>query len=123
MQWPVTNVRLDLFGDARPNGEGDVIRRLMGFAGGDKARRCGADRVSFDGQSEARVVDMIKKQANEKDALNAHTTRGTAHRIGGRAFARGAVRGRCSGKSRSRRRNDTRCDLDTDIRALLWLAA
>lgn len=71
VQWPVTNVRLDLFGDARPNGEGDVIRRLMGFAGGERPDALALIAFLFEDTLQARVADLIKQQADEKNALNA----------------------------------------------------
>ena len=69
--WPVTNRKLDLFGHSVPAGEGDVIRRLQGFAGGDQSDSLALLCWLFRDQIEAKIIDDIKKHANEAEALSA----------------------------------------------------
>ena len=121
LAWPVANVRLDLFGDARPAAEGDVLRRLMGFAGGDQPNAVALIAWLFHEQIEARVIDEIKKHANEKDALSA--TQLAARRA--ELAAELLLAERCEVAAIERAEADGATiplRPDCDIRALLWLA-
>jgi hypothetical protein len=120
--WPVANCKLDLFGHSVPAGEGDVIRRLQGFAGADQFDSLALLCWLFRDQIEARVIDEIKKHANEKDALGAQQL--VARRAELSAQLLMAERCEIAAIEKAEAEGATiPLRLDTDIRALLWLAA
>jgi hypothetical protein len=70
IEFAQANQRFDLYGDARPASEGDVLRRLMGYAAGDTSDAVAFVAWLFEPQLQDRFSDLIKKSANQKNALS-----------------------------------------------------
>jgi hypothetical protein len=71
IEFAQSNVRLDLFGDARPASEGNVLRRLMGFAGGDAPDALALVAFLLHDQLQASIAELVKQAADQKAALSA----------------------------------------------------
>jgi hypothetical protein len=73
IEWPSGNERLQMFGDV---GQIDgAVRRVVGFAAGDVEKGVALMAWLFEDALQARVADLIKQSADEKNALTAEQQR------------------------------------------------